>query len=59
MRKMSIRSFTGFYLIDLAPHAYRGIYDGLITKYFPGEPFNKQAMNLKDSIDRDLSKEKE
>jgi len=43
VHKMVKRSFTGFYLVDIAPYTYRGIYDGLVVKYFPTEPLNGQV----------------
>ena len=48
MSKKARHSFTGFYLIDLAPSIYNAVYDGFVGKLFPHEEKNKEALSLKD-----------
>lgn len=45
--QISKNSFVRPYLNDLAPDIYRGFYDTLITKFFPGEKLNQKVFKLK------------
>ena len=40
------RSFSGLTVANLAPRFYKACYDGLVVKYFPDEPFNKDALQI-------------
>lgn len=48
MSKKVRHSFTGFYLVDLAPSIYNAVFDGFIGKLFPREEKNKELLSLKD-----------
>jgi len=45
--RVANRSFTGPFLIDLAPNIYEFTYDYLISKCFPNEHLNVRVFNLK------------
>lgn len=54
--QMVDRTLTGKVLIDLAPKVYTSILDGVMVKYFPDEPMNEYAINLRDKIEEDKKK---
>jgi len=41
-------SWTGFYFMDVSPQVYKGIFNGLIGRFFPDEEINKVVFGLKD-----------
>ena len=44
--KSAKKAFLGFYLLDISPQVYNGIFDGLVIKFFPEEQKNERVQAL-------------
>jgi len=56
LNKTARSSFTGFYIVDLAPRMYSRIFDDIIKIFFPKEEKNNDVLNLK-NIDQRKSRQ--
>jgi uncharacterized membrane protein required for colicin V production len=49
MAKQARTSVAAFYFIDFSPVLYRGIFDTVISRFFPGERINDVVFTLKEA----------